>query len=784
MEAIMTSRRAHVLAAVFCILLPVLPLPAAEPPDNGIAVGRAKVFDNRTLTLLLDSLNDSLSRLQVIDQGQLAKSLALLQGYSSTANATSFSLSTLPLPAVKTTLQANAAGNLVPNQQTSDQAAFTPSAPKLPDALAAPKFEPQFGTSANDLLNDQVNLTYQIFNLRMLLERSLSDRLWQPGNGGQEGARLQAVLGFPISLNPPREARDLAAEVEVTLTPANGTGKFELVALMPQEKTYNTAALSSRSNAFGGSAVVNVLSLGFSAQASSQTLYVYRDTDTVAFQRSGAGENGITFGWQFRPVLGRRSVSPGMRQMFAVIALPAEDQLDSKVPFVVTASITTRWRFFDGKTITTSAAAGRWPPTAWFRKLPPDGQKLSYPVTVVPTAPTQGSLAATVSSVRWIPGDDKTAVVLVTGSNFFPGTEVSIGGTLLTEANGGLALKSDQAMQLKAPLAALARGSGVINGRYGPSAPLQMMDWPRVINGPDSPSTPLRMKAPPPIFICDLNLVPVGDQFFRLTLKIAYDIQCQSPLRLQDLPENDPPILLINGSASLLPFRLSQEGDKNPTVVLKTTIPASPSPKDSIVTVTFPFMGDGWSPSFAIYDPCAVHLTRLGGDKNTILLVSGGPKCGVSKRVLLDQLYEPKNAGDPLRFEVDSATLAKYKKLVVYAVDGAGVAIDTSILDIPPATAPPADPKLDVKEPPQIAQFEGRGVTYTGTNLKTIKSAELNGHVLPVSAKDDKTLTVFLTRAATSKPGLDGILLRTADGTIAEAPVLITPAPGGAGTNK
>lgn len=763
----MTSRRARVLAAVFCILLPVLPLAAAEPPDNGIAVGRAKIFDNRTLTLLLDSLNDSLSRLQVIDQGQLAKSLALLQAYSSTANATSFSLSTLPLPAVKTTLQANAAGNLVPSQQTSEQAAFTPSAPKLPDALAAPKFEPQFGTSANDLLNDQVNLTYQIFNLRMLLERSLSDRLWQPGNGGQAGARLQAVLGFPISLNPPREARDLAAEVEVTLSPSGGAGKLELVALMPQEKTYNTAALSSRSNAFGGSAVVNVLSLGFSAQASSQTLYVYRDTDTVAFQRSAAGENGITFGWQFRPVLGRRSVSPGMRQMFAVIALPAEDQLGSKVPFVVNASITTRWRFFDGKTITTSAAAGRWPPAAWFRKLPPKGEELKYPVTVVPTAPTQKSLAAEVSSVRWIPGDDKSAVVLVTGSNFFPGTEVSIGGTLLTEANGGLALKSDQAMQLTVPLAALARGSGVINGRYGPSTPLQLP--PQIADRPD-------------IFICDVELHPVGEQFFRLILKLGHELYCEDPLSLGDLPEDDPPILLINGIASLFSYRLYEKGDTD--LVLETTIPASPDPKNSIATVTFPFMGRGWSPSFAIYDPCAFHLTRLGGDQKTTLLISGGRRCGVTKRVLLDKLYEFKNADDPLQFDVDSTTLGKYKKLAVSVVDGAGVTLRTATLDIPPATAPAADPKLDVKEPPRIAQYEGRGVTYTGTNLKTIKSAELNGHVLPVSATDDKTLTVFLTRAATAKPGLDGILLRTADGTIIEAPVLITPAPGGAGTNK
>src|SRR5260370_17051097 len=35
--------------------------------------------------------------------------------------------------------------------------------------------------------------------------------------------------------------------------------------------------------------------------------------------------NKIVFGWVFRPVLGRRSVSPGLRQLFAIVAVSAAD---------------------------------------------------------------------------------------------------------------------------------------------------------------------------------------------------------------------------------------------------------------------------------------------------------------------------------------------------------------------------------------------------------------------------------------------------------------------------
>ncbi|SRR5258708_5880620 len=53
---------------------------AREFKARGITVGIPKAFDNRTLTLMLDTLNDSLSRLQVIDQATIVKAIGAIQG--------------------------------------------------------------------------------------------------------------------------------------------------------------------------------------------------------------------------------------------------------------------------------------------------------------------------------------------------------------------------------------------------------------------------------------------------------------------------------------------------------------------------------------------------------------------------------------------------------------------------------------------------------------------------------------------------------------------------------
>lgn len=180
----------------------------SDQTPNGISVGRPKVFDNRTLTIMLESLSESLRNVQsqFIDQKALAAAFNFLQGSRSSEVVRSLSISPLPIPGLKqesvnTSGNVTADGTALPDSSiqttTAERSGFTPQAPGFDNPPAFSGFSPTFGTNPSDLLSDQVNLTYQIFNLRMLLERSLSDRLLD-----DDQPRRQAVLGFNVTLDP------------------------------------------------------------------------------------------------------------------------------------------------------------------------------------------------------------------------------------------------------------------------------------------------------------------------------------------------------------------------------------------------------------------------------------------------------------------------------------------------------------------------------------------------------------------------------------------------------
>src|SRR5262249_45026937 len=150
----------------------------------------------------------------------------------------SFSV-TLPKPSGSGSSGSGSGGGGASSAGNASSATSAPTPNTLPVLTAN---SGQFGSNPSDLLSDQINLTYQVFNLRMLLERSITDRLLlDPNPTSSSGyTRLQAVIGFDVTLDPPKEAKDSAAIVEVTVTVepnANPSPKVSLVALMPQEKT-------------------------------------------------------------------------------------------------------------------------------------------------------------------------------------------------------------------------------------------------------------------------------------------------------------------------------------------------------------------------------------------------------------------------------------------------------------------------------------------------------------------------------------------------------------------
>ena len=620
------------------------PLPGASQPPNGISVGRPKVFDNRTLTLMLESLSESLRSVQsqFIDQKALAAAFAFLQGSRATESVSNFSISPIPVPSSKventaTTGNTTATGTLLPDTTktttTSERGSFAPQPPALDTTAGFPSgFSPSFGSSPGDLLTDQVNLTYQIFNLRMILDRSLSDRLLTGGD-----TRRQAVLGFNVSIDPPRTASDAVAVVEIRLKTSEAcTVKddcLSLVALMPQEKTYNAAALSTKSHAFGASAAVSAFQLGFSERHKGQTFYLYRDNDTISYERMEA-TGDVVFGWMFRPVLGRHSVSPGFRQLFAIVALPSADTTEKyrdrngvKNPLVdtpLTAKITTYWKAYDRATMTSFKEdemnrGSRFRDAILFGLSKPEifaeryTNVISYDdIKVRPTETYQEKLAPTIDGVWWTPVGQKSALISIQGNNFFTGTQVTLGDKNYATASDGLTIKSNQALDMVTGLDALASGSGALLGRYGPATPIVGVDEPSGI---------------------DINDARIGPSLSGMHLvEILLTSANKTALTLNDLPKclancaklgRLTPIVTVNGNVVSMPYSIADmpaANNKNNVdmVLIQGSVPDSFLTKGgAVVKVVWPFRSDKWTATTRVFDP-VYNVVRLT-DKRIII---------------------------------------------------------------------------------------------------------------------------------------------------------------------
>jgi len=600
------------------ILTVCLPRAGAQSA-RGITVGAPKAFDNRTLNLMLERLNGQLAGINVIDQKSLAQAIGTVQG--SSAQETSRSLS----------IQG-------PQQSSSPKDGGAP--PSLPDLLATPSAltSLKYGMNSSDLLSEQVELSYQIFNLQMLLDRSLSDRLLNP----KFGPRLQTVVGLNVSVDPPRDAENAAAIVEITLTktddPCQKTGTCDestsctpgasavespsLVAAMPQEHSYNSVALSSKSNAFGGSAVTKLITVGYNERRRGQTYYMFRDNDTISFERQSCpGAGRVTFGWAFRPVLGRKSVSPGLRQLFAVVALPEDDSYrahsdkDSSgeaqsSPPTYAIAIKTYWRKYDPRTLTSAndSEIRPWSKVGHFLSLgtnltyaPSGVTKISNYQLVVPLTSTYlYQLRPSFQSISWHPVGTKQASIAVEGQNLFYDTQVAIGDKLLSGPKEGLRLVSDQGMDIVTDLSALY-GDVAILGRYGPAKPLEL----EIPDRTDLTLPAATFGAALGGYI-SLTVLPMSN----------HGKQC---LEMSDLADArlGQPILFLNGAPIPGPYSFSSSDD---CLSLVARVPESAMPKlGGSVTLKFPFR-KGLSAKQILYDPTTVYkLQTLTPDKDYLL---------------------------------------------------------------------------------------------------------------------------------------------------------------------
>ncbi len=291
-----------------------------------IEIYTPKVYNNFALRLRLDQIKARIATLQGVSQEKLTSQLNTLQGVSTQRFAAGLQVNALPTPQVVnkgttntaagtsvatttsdvtqnnttnqggtgTTVQTGTVAkdvstvvNTTPTtpgsstESTTTTSSFTPTIPALPTgtALTAPT---QVSQGTLNALAEQVQLEMELATVQTLLESPLNAEYSPDGNG-----RTQVTFGVPITIPAMAnwETKGEAAEVLVAVCPAQGSAPAPvpesarpiLVNLIPREKTYNTAAITSKSFGFGLGAIAGVFSVAGNFSWTRDTYYIYRD---------------------------------------------------------------------------------------------------------------------------------------------------------------------------------------------------------------------------------------------------------------------------------------------------------------------------------------------------------------------------------------------------------------------------------------------------------------------------------------------------------------------------
>lgn len=435
--------------------------------SNGIEVGQPKVYDDASLRMMLNATRANLAGMSGLDQGSLISALTNVSGATITQNQFGVQVGPGALPTVATT-NASGTNSTTTNSQlpennttiagttstvtqptTQTVTTMNPNQP-IPTAPSGLAFTPPatVAPSSLDLLNEQMQLSYEMASLQLLLEGALSDRFV----ASQRFVKPKVTLGFPITLRPPAAARDAVAVVEVTVKTVKNVLSDEapaVTALLPREKTYNVAAMTDNTASIGAGAVIGAVAAGGTFIRGRKTLYLVQDQDTVALQGPELpNAHQTTFMWEFRPVLGEHFVRGGLKQTFVQLAMPVL----STLPCFGTVEVHTYWRKFDRRNGVTQGAIGN---------------SLLVSNTTFPIA--NFDLTPRVGDIAYKDLGDGTVLVSVLG-DFLEGTYVELGSTRY-EAGKNLVVE-DSGVKFVAPMAAVARWTGRIVARTGDASDL------------------------------------------------------------------------------------------------------------------------------------------------------------------------------------------------------------------------------------------------------------------------------------------------------------------------
>jgi hypothetical protein len=447
--------------------------------------------------------------------------------------------------------------------------------------------------------------------------------------------------------------------------------------------------------------------------------------------------------------LGRRAVSPGMRQVMAVVALPKADDAAA-----ATLQIRSRtyWRRYFRRRQTTGVRLAFWPFT------PNGSRKIEserYDLTAPPTEAIQTSLEPGITKLQWTTIGDDSALVLVEGKNLFSGTEVLIGDDAYRDGDGRLLLKSDRAFQLRTKVAALSKGEAVLNGRYGRSAPLLVPIPAAVTAGGVN------------IYSASCGFSP-GDKYGRISLTICAAAHDRG-ISVADLNMLPDPIVSVNDVCVPFPYdyrdkeTVDAKGDRRNTVVVEAWVPAAMA--SGRVQFKVPFCGPDWSAVALIwFDPPTIE--RLGGDADETLIIwvpfDGAWVATVDEKFELGSPEFQKLTENHLALKRPAEVLSKFSKLELRLNDTRGY-----VLDIPPPGLPKeTKPTLDAAQAPaMLSKGKSSVIDLQGAELSEIIEAKIGSVALSFKAyADGARLRLFVPSAQTGTEGQYAIDLRTRDG--------------------
>lgn len=716
---------------------------------NGIVVGEPKQFPTRHLELMVEDLDRQLEQLRFISGAPLSEALGTVQGHRARSVERSGDVRTLPTPQIVTSREPNDEGNLAVKSEQTTVSAQSPAPPELSGGGATLPVD-GYGFSAQDLLTEQVNLQYQVYNLRALLNRALGDRYYSDGSG-TTWSRLQVLLGFQISVDTPKKHRGQAAVVEIAVRHRDsGKNRPSLVAVMPQEKTYNAAALSKKSNAFGGAALTSIVTLGYTEKRTGETFYLYHDADTVAFEgaRDPEAHGSLSFGWQFRPVLDRPGVEAGLRQMFVVLALDEKDPPASGSPVELDIEAKTYWVPFDRKRRMTKG-----------KPTDTSTSSLAKPFSVLSTSDLEKGLTPKVTAVA-VETRDQNVLIKLEGENFFHDASVAVGDRVLSPGSSSFVVHSNTRLEFVVPKEDLFETISLAGGRYSFPAPIELDDG----------------AAGDGCGIEQVNLTAKAE------VKGDYrdvSVQLHGWRRACDLPERSVFLRFGNDVYELPRDRWDRCGE---TYKTSLEVPAEKLREDQEYAVVIPFLGSRFRQAARYHPPAGateIHVLEAGeptvwgifghGFSETLEhdgeTIAGGASY---VRLYAGKQYSLGNGLERvddhlLKLSARKAELEKVKKVVI-RVGGRATPI---VLDAPKSpTAGPTPEASASSTAMEVARNSSPHVVFARPGLEKVERVTYGGAALTHRLSSDKKLTVFLTREVTKEKGSVSLVAHTAAGEL------------------